>query len=193
MKKQEISKEATPQHKIVADKTYPFFYAYHDKAYIESHDKRPTVSLEEKGIQYILNNKDNQELVVYKIDIDKKILNKHIEYSIFYNIVGERVKDEKFTKCDYGIYTEDDILFLIELKGTDYEHGLEQLLHTIKVLITENNVSVKKLYTRMVFKIRPDIRSANARKNEDKLIKNYNYNPKLCKHGKIIEDLKKTI
>ena len=190
MKKKEISKEATPLHKIVADKTYPFFYAYHDKAYIKYHDKRPIVSLEEKGIQYVLNNKDNKELVVYTIDIDKKILNKHIDYSIFYNIVGDRVKDKSFTKCDYGIYTEDDIIFLIELKGTDYEHGLEQLLHTIEVLISKNNVSVKKLYTRMVFKIRPDIRSANARKKEDILIEKYNYNPKLCKQGKIIEDLK---
>ena len=96
----------------------------------------------------------------------------------------------KNKKVNFDYFIEDTIECGIELKGTDYEHGLEQLLHTIEVLISKNNVSVKKLYTRMVFKIRPDIRSANARKKEDILIEKYNYNPKLCKHGKIIEDLK---
>ena len=190
MKKKRIGNETTSQHKIVADETYPFFYAYHDDAYIESHDNRPLVSLEEKGANYVLNNKLNKELVVYKIDIEKKILNKHIEYSIFYKIVGEKLKDPKFTKCDYGIYTEDDILYLIELKGTDYKSGLEQLQHSIKVLIQDNKVSVKKIYARMVYKTYPTkIRHSDARKLEDELILNYNYNPKLCKHGKIIEEL----
>ena len=53
-------------------------------------------------------------------------------------------------KCDYGIYTEEGWLFLIELKGKDLEHALDQLNNTISILIKRPNIKVKKLNARVV-------------------------------------------
>jgi hypothetical protein len=183
MKKKEISKEATPKHKIVADETYPFFYAYHNEAYIESHDKRSSVSLEESRMKYVLKNLSRKEIVVYKIDKEPKILNKHIESSIFYKIVGEDLRKPGFEKCDYGIYTEDDVLYLIELKSPErrYLKGLNQIQDTIDILIKRNKISVSKLNARIVLTKYPGSAiNADERKAENMLIEKYKCD---LKHG----------
>lgn len=151
-----------PKFKIVADEKHPFFNAYHKEAYIKSHDCRSTVVLSEQQMQYILYNPSKKEIVVYQID---KGL-----------IQGSALK------CDFGIYTENDILFLIELKRPEreYAHALEQIINTIELLIVTKHISVKKLNTRIVSRNYPKILTATERKLENILIRDYKCN---LQHG----------
>ena len=65
-------------------------------------------------------------------------------------------------ECDFGIYTEENVLFLIELKNPErgYEHALEQIINTIELLIKANQISVKELNARIVVKNYPEIPSS---------------------------------
>ena len=119
--------------KIKAQKEWPFFQAYNDDNFILHHNSRKEVSLRELGESrtYKLHNNSGKEIVIYKID-------------------GSLINDENVLKCDYGIYTEDDWLFLIELKGTDLNHALNQINSTINILLKQTNIKVKKLNARIV-------------------------------------------
>lgn len=112
---------------------FPFYEKYHDEHYVRSHDRRAFVTLKDKGEArvYSLANDLNKELVVYQID-------------------NGFVEDKNVNKCDFGIYSEDDILLLVELKGSDYNAAIEQLLSTIEILLKAPKVSVAKLCTRVV-------------------------------------------
>lgn len=116
-------------------KTYAFYEEYHDSSYIDSHDKRTTVKLKEHGEDriYYLQNDVNKELVVYKID-DGLI----------------KAKDAKDNKCDYGIYTEDELLILVELKGGNYKKAIQQLTNTTNILGLNGTNKIKKLLVRTV-------------------------------------------
>lgn len=128
--------------KIKETEANPFFNAYHDSGYIISHDSKKTVVLKEphESREYRMENKVQKEIVVYRID-------------------DGLVSSNDILKCDYGIYTEEDVLYLIELKGADYIHALEQLLSTISVLLERPQVNVSRLNARIVLsKVRvPDI------------------------------------
>ena len=128
---------------------YPFFNAFHDKSYIISNDNKKVVVLREprESREYRMENKNQKELVVYKID-------------------GRLISSNDVLKCDYGIYTEDDVLYLIELKGTDYIHALEQLLSTISILLEKSRIKVAGLHARIVLsKVRvPDIIPSQEKK-----------------------------
>ena len=119
--------------KIKAQKEWPFFLAYHDDAYISRHDSKKEVVLRESGENrtYRLHNKSGKEIVVYKID-------------------GGIINNEDVLKCDNGIYTEDDLLILIELKGADLNHALGQIKSTIDILIKRPSIKVKKLNVRII-------------------------------------------
>ncbi|MBR4265108.1 MAG: hypothetical protein IKQ46_03540 [Bacteroidales bacterium] len=153
------------QHIIVVDKKYPFFQKYNDESYIISQDCRSVVTVSEQRMKYILNNPANKEIVVYKID-------------------QGIIKGTQW-KCDFGIYTQDDILFLIELKSpeSEYYHALEQIINTIELLIKSCDVSVKKLNARVVTRKYPDILSAKERKLENRLIRDYKCN---LQHGRVV-------
>ena len=155
MKKQTKPTKTEP-HKITSSDNWPFFHAYHDSSYIQSHDTRKAVVLKEKGESraYRMNNPNAKELVAYKID---------------HGLINVDTVD----KCDFGIYSEDKVMFLVELKGADYEHALKQLLSTITILLTRPNVAVAKLHTRVVLsKYRvPDIQVTDEKKLT-KLLKN---------------------
>lgn len=111
---------------------YAFFRKYHDARYIESHDKSASVVAEENKKKYTLRN-----------DIGKEIIKYHID--------GGMVNDNDVNKCDYGIYTEDELLILVELKGRDYQHAVKQILSTTKLLgITKGSNKVRKLLARVV-------------------------------------------
>lgn len=116
---------------------YAFYEDYHDESYISSHDSRATVKLKEQREDriYYLRNSCAKELVVYKID-------------------GGLLASQKEgdNKCDFGIYTEDELLILIELKGKDYKKAVIQILNTIKELGLNNTnpQKVKKLLARVV-------------------------------------------
>ena len=158
--------------KIKVQKEWPFFQAYHDNGYILRHDCSKEVSLREPGENrtYKLHNKSGKELVVYRID-------------------GGLINDENVLKCDNGIYTENDWLFLIELKGTDLNHALDQINNTIDILLKRPNKKVKKLNARIVLsKVSiPRISASKENKLKQLLHKSYgggNYK----KQSRLLED-----
>lgn len=112
---------------------WSFFQSYHDENSILYHDCRPNVSLREpkNNRTYCLHNKSKKEIVVYMID-------------------GGVINSDEVLKCDNGIYTEDDWLFLVELKGKDLNHALDQINSTINILLKKRKILVKKLNVRIV-------------------------------------------
>lgn len=124
----------TRQQRVIVDSSnFPFFQKYHDGEYVLSHDRRPNVALKDKGAArlYNLRNDLNKELVCYWID-------------------GGLISGKDVNKCDFGIYSEDDLLVLVELKGADYNKALEQLLSTIDILLKKPGLPVAKVCTRVV-------------------------------------------
>lgn len=119
--------------KIKSQNTWPFYEAYHDTSYILRHDCSKNVPLREpkENRTYRLFNKSGKEIIVYKID-------------------GGIINNDEVLKCDNGIYTEDDLLILIELKGEDLNHALDQINSTINILLKQPNIKVKKLNVRIV-------------------------------------------
>lgn len=138
--------------KITTSDSHPFFNTYHDHKYIKSHGSEKIISLKDDKQpkrKYILENDLSKELVVYHID-------------------GGIIPGSTSNKCDYGIYTEDDLLILIELKGCDYKHALEQVDATIDQLITANT-RPQRLCARIVGKKIP--RASTSNTDETKLVK----------------------
>lgn len=110
-----------------------FLTEYSNEEYICSHDRRKKVSLREHGEKsiYILSNPAEKEIAVYRID-------------------HGLISSESVPKCDFAIYVEGDLLILVELKGADYEHALEQIESTIRQLIVTPNINVSILNARIV-------------------------------------------
>lgn len=146
------------------------FDAYHDSSYIKSHDRRKIVALTEKGENrvYRLINDLNHELVVMKVD-------------------GGIFNDSSNQKCDYAIYTQERILILIEIKGSDYSHAIDQLDTTINEMILSRQLNLNKLHTRVVLsKARiPNILLTKERILKRKLIK---YNGSHEKSTRLFEE-----
>lgn len=119
--------------KIKTGVNWPFFSAYNDKRYIQSHDERKIVVLREpkESREYRLENKSSKEVVVYQID-------------------GGIITSNDVQKCDFGVFTEDNILFLVELKGADYIHALEQIISTVGLLLVRPAIQVVRLNARIV-------------------------------------------
>lgn len=116
---------------------------YTDTSYIVSSDNRLSVSLEEKKKKYIGQNEIRQRINVY-----------HVDGGI---IVTQQAR------CDYAIHTEQtDNIYLIELKGADYPHALEQIISALDILLNQGGVSANHVYARIVLsKVRvPKIRPA---------------------------------
>lgn len=114
---------------------YPFYERFHDEQYIQSHDSRMEVKLKEKreDREYHLINDAKRELVVYCIDG---------------GVISKQEAGDN--KCDFGIYTEDEFLILVELKGADYKKAIEQIWTTTKTLGIGAQMKVKKLLARVV-------------------------------------------
>ena len=144
--------------KIKAQKEWPFFQEYHDGNSILRHDCKKDIPLREPKEKrtYRLHNESEKDIVVYKID-------------------GGIIDNDEVQKCDYGIYTEDNWLFLIELKGSDLNHALDQINSTIDVLFKKPSVKVKKLNARIVLsKVRvPDVTASKENKLKQRLHKSY--------------------
>lgn len=140
---------------------FPLYEEYHDSSYIKSHDNRQTISLAEKGekSQYYLHNDINKELVVYQIDG---------------GIFDSTARGDN--KCDYGIYTEDELLILVELKGGNYKKAIKQLTNTTTLLGLNGSNKIKKLLARTVLtngKSVPNITNTDIAKLKQ-LITKYN-------------------
>ena len=144
--------------KIKAQKEWPFFQAYHDSVYILRHDCSKDIPLREskENRTYRLLNNSGKEIVVYKID-------------------SGIINNDKVVKCDNGIYTEDNLLILVELKGADLDHALSQINSTINILLKQPNIKVKKLNARIVLsKVRvPDMLSTKEKQLKQLLRKSY--------------------
>lgn len=144
--------------KIKANKDYPLFCAFHNDDYILRHDCSKDISLRERKETrvYRMHNPSQKEIVVYHID-------------------GGVITDNEVKKCDYGIYTVDDFLYLIELKGADLETALEQINSTINIIVKDKQITVTKLNARIVLsKVRvPDYLSTKEKQLKQLLKKNY--------------------
>ena len=90
---------------------------------IKSADTRKVVTLKEprEDRKYIAENPNQLFLTVYQVD-------------------GALLKSQNpgDKKCDYAIYTSNDDLFLIELKGSDYSQALDQIKKTLDCLLIPN-------------------------------------------------------
>ena len=144
--------------KIKAQKEWPFFQAYYDDVYILRHDCSKDVPLREpkENRTYRLINNSAKEIVFYRID-------------------GGIINSDEVLKCDNGIYTEDDLLILVELKGAHLDHALDQISSTIKILLKQPSIKVKKLNARVVLsKVRvPDMLSTKEKELKQLLQKSY--------------------
>ena len=109
-----------------------FSEKYKDKAGICFADKRTVLVLKDKKEkrEYRGNNPNRLFLTTYRID-------------------GGLVKDDGM-KCDYAIYSETDNLYFVELKGGDYSHALDQLQHTIQLLLQPDVECPRSVHTRVV-------------------------------------------
>lgn len=171
--KRNTKREAAENRKIIlllenqskdAAKTFPFYEEYHEDRYIRFHEKRKIISLKDKGASvYTLTNDTEKEIVCYEID-------------------GKLITGTGVDKCDFGLYTEDDLLILIELKGSDYSHALDQLQSTIEILVKTNQVSVSRICGRVVLnKTRvPDTLETKEKKLKHLLRKQYNGTLEKC-------------
>ncbi len=138
--------------------SWPFYTAYHDPAYILRHDCSKNVPLRElhESRVYRLYNPKGQEVVFYKID-------------------GGIINNNEVNKCDYGVLTENNDFILIELKGADLNHAIDQINCTIDLLFKRNKNIVKTLSARIVLsKVRvPDIVETKEKKLKHLLNKDY--------------------
>lgn len=126
--------------KIKKNNEFPFFNEYNDESYIVSHDSRKLISLWDspksgksgtgKG-NYILDNDLNHEIVVYRID-------------------NGIISITNGNKCDYGIYTENKNLILIELKGGAVNDAVTQMNSTITQLITIKSIECNAVHGRVI-------------------------------------------
>ena len=120
--------------KICATPEWPFYNEYHNQDYIDFHDCRTKIVLSQESQKnsptYQLVNTGKKEVVKYKID------------------PGIIVTGGK--KCDYGIYTEDKRMILVEIKGGNYGHALKQIGETVDQLFHKPEVKVDRLDARVV-------------------------------------------
>lgn len=105
----------------------------------------------------------NKELVCYRVD-------------------GGLISSKDVSKCDFGIYSEDDLLLLVELKGADYNKALEQLLSTIDILLRNPSIPVSKVCTRVVLSWArvPDVLVTKEKKLKLMIKREYRGNHSKC-------------
>lgn len=104
---------------------YSFYENFHEGRYIQSHDQRHTVVLKEprEDREYRLINDLKKELVVYKIDA---------------GVITEHEAGDN--KCDFGIYSEDDLLILVELKVLITRKPLSKLVKRQRLWVLDHKL-----------------------------------------------------
>ena len=130
-----------------------FVEEYNDLRYIESDDRRKQIVLTDKGEprRYVANSNRGQRIVRFKVD-------------------DGIVTDKTQPKCDYALWTEENCLYFIELKGGDYSKALTQVHHTILQLVQRPNINTKQLHARVVLSNGRAIKAAVANTAEAKLL-----------------------
>lgn len=149
-----------------------FSEAYTDHAYILSTDRRETIKFKEpkEKREYIADNIHKRHVVRYKVD-DGIITSKALQ------------------KCDFALYVEDDRVYFIEMKGSDYDHAIDQIDSTITILLEKPQLTAASINARVVLsKARtPNMKTIREKKLNARLKK---LNGTLVKRtGKLIETI----
>ena len=142
---------------------------------IKYRNREKTLMFSEKGRFYYGLNPDPKEILGFKVD--KRLIN-----------------NDENGRCDYSLIVQNDICFLIELKGCDVSHAAEQIMSTQKVF--ERNYGVKKFVARIVCsKARTAELNSNAFKKMDSFMKKLKkehgikYEPVVTKTTKLTETI----
>lgn len=131
---------------------------YAKTEYISSEDSRSTVVLKDKGQpRKFVGKNPKRKLLLTVYWVDGKLI----------------ASDVRSGKCDFAIYTDTGSLYLIELKGADYVHALEQIYDTIVRLITPD-VNIKVIHARVVLsKVQTPALRSSVETKLTKLLKKY--------------------
>ncbi|MGB4655053.1 MAG: hypothetical protein WBH98_06445 [Bacteroidales bacterium] len=121
-------------------------------------DRRRTVSIKEKGKNYIAKNINLKQIAQYHIDAPSVV-----------------ATEEK--RCDYAIYIfdeedsskNDDRLIFIELKGSDLNTAVKQIRASIKQKVNVAGVAVYKIDARVITSKTP---SPKYKSTEEVILRN---------------------
>lgn len=105
-----------------------------NNAVIDGPDKRPVFVLSEKKAIYQAENKNQKEAFTFQID-------------------SNLINSTQTKKCDKGLLIEDKRIFLVELKGVDFNTACSQLLVTYNWIKTK--LPGYKYFCRAVVKAMP--------------------------------------
>lgn len=97
-------------------------------------DNRRVFTVVENKRKYVLNNNSQQQICKIKID-------------------NGFIQNPAENKCDYAfLICDNEHLVLVELKGSDFLHAIEQIISTIDLLsqeINENSVSARIILSKV--------------------------------------------
>ena len=110
-----------------------FYEVYTDPGYIESDGQHSIVQASDKGSPCKWKGLNNKKKRVIKYRVDGGIITSMAE-----------------SKCDYAVYVEGDAIYLIELKGANYNHALEQIDATLDKLIKTPGIETGSVNGRIV-------------------------------------------
>ena len=133
-----------------------FHEKYTDPVYIESDGQHSIVQVSDKGspCKWKGMNSKKKRVIKYRVD-------------------GGVITSKAESKCDYAVHVEGDDIYLIELKGSNYNHALEQIDSTLDKLIVAPNVETSSVNGRVVLtKVKvPDIKYSKELSLKKKLKK----------------------
>lgn len=134
---------------------------YANAEYISSEDNRSIVVLKDKGQpRKFVGKNPKGKLLLTVYWVDGKLI----------------ASDTRSGKCDFAIYTDTGSLYLIELKGADYLHALEQICDTIARLISPD-IDIEVIHARVVLsKVQTPALRSSIETKLTKLLKKYKGN-----------------
>lgn len=128
----------------------------------------------EKGREYCGLNPSAKEILGFKVD--------------------KGLIDDENERCDYSLIVQNDVCFLIELKGCDVAHASEQIMKTQEIF--EKKYGVKKFVARIICsKAKTAELNSISYKRMDRFMKLLNkkydivYKPACTKTNKMMETI----
>ena len=125
------------------------------------------------GLHYVLSDDSRKQIVLSDIREPRKYIANNLKQQrvVIYKVDGGIISDKEQRKCDYAFWTEENLVYFVELKGGDYSRALTQLHSTIMTLVQEPKIVAKKVHARVVLSRGKAVRAAGANANEVKLHK----------------------
>lgn len=142
-------------------------------------DKKELSKIDVKCIKY----SKNEEHIVFSEEGKKYTAQNERQKKVLgFKVDGGYIKENQpgKKKCDYALIVNDEICYLIELKGTDISSACEQLLKTIESMLKKHNDMDKFLCRSIHSRINTHkIENENAKELRKKLkkINKEFYNP----------------